>query len=344
MPFGKIIGPALMSDKPDVSIVVPLYNKRQYVKRALDSIMNQRCSASFEVVVVDDGSTDGGPAIVGELAQDNDRLRMINQPNCGPGTARNRGAEESTGPLVAFLDADDEWAPDFLALAISALQAQPTAAAAALAYRVVYPNGRVHEPAFRCGLPVGATALLDNYFQAVLDGAYPICSSNVVVRRAPFEHLRGFPPTVRGEDTAFWSSMVLSYPVAFVNTVSATVHLDADTAARKAYRWLPASSEDAKYALSPLDEALSSGLLPGPVAVAVRRYRAKRLAECIRQNLMCGHPRSGRRLFAEFGHGIVGSALHEPRALLYLIGTFLPPVLPKAYWASRSSLWAVLKR
>jgi hypothetical protein len=333
-----------MEKTPDVSIVVPLYNKQQYVKRALDSIINQRCGASFEVVIVDDGSTDDSPAIVDVLAQDNDRLRMINQPNCGPGNARNRGVQESTGPLVAFLDADDEWAPDFLTLATSALQAQPTAAAAALAYRVVYPSGSVHQPTFRCEPPVGTAALLDNYFQTVLDGAYPICSSSVVIRRGVFEHLGGFPPLLRGEDTAFWSSMVLSYPVVFVNTVSATVHLDADTAARKAYRWVPASSDDARYTLSPLDEALSGGLLPGPLAAAVRRYRAKRLADCIRQNVMCGHPDIARRLFAEFGHGTIESILREPRVLLCLLGTLLPPALPRIYWDLRGFLWAALKR
>jgi len=94
-----------------VSVIIPLYNKGKYIARALDSVFAQTFQ-DFEVIVVDDGSTDNGPEIVSQYKEP--RLRMIRQQNAGPGAARNRGIKESKGAFLAFLDADDEWLPDFL--------------------------------------------------------------------------------------------------------------------------------------------------------------------------------------------------------------------------------------
>ncbi|MBK8060984.1 MAG: glycosyltransferase family 2 protein [Gemmatimonadetes bacterium] len=100
---------------PQVSVVVPLYNKEPYVRRALDSIAAQSF-ADFEVVIVDDGSQDGSAAIA--AGYPDSRFRMIRQANAGPGAARNRGIAEAKGEWIAFLDADDEWLPDYLELAV----------------------------------------------------------------------------------------------------------------------------------------------------------------------------------------------------------------------------------
>jgi glycosyltransferase involved in cell wall biosynthesis len=76
-----------------VSIVIPLYNKAPYVRRSLDSIA-QQTFGDFEVLVVNDGSTDGGERLVADYPDP--RFRLINQPNAGPGAARNRGVAEAT--------------------------------------------------------------------------------------------------------------------------------------------------------------------------------------------------------------------------------------------------------
>src|SRR5260370_952192 len=94
-----------------VSIVIPLYNKAAYIKRALDSVRAQTF-ADYEVIVVDDGSTDGGGDLV--TGYGDPRVRLIRQNNAGPGPARNRGIEDAAGPYLTFLDADDEWMPTFL--------------------------------------------------------------------------------------------------------------------------------------------------------------------------------------------------------------------------------------
>lgn len=106
----------------DVAVIVPLYNKEEYIARAIDSILRQTYQ-DLELVIVDDGSTDNGPDVVRQYRDS--RFRLIQQANAGPGAARNRGISESSAPLLAFLDADDEWLPTFLEESIHALKHNP---------------------------------------------------------------------------------------------------------------------------------------------------------------------------------------------------------------------------
>jgi glycosyltransferase involved in cell wall biosynthesis len=107
---------------PQVSVVIALYNKAAYIRRALDSVLAQTYQ-DYEILVIDDGSTDDGPVIV--ASYHDPRLRLIRQENTGPGAARNRGMRESTSPYVTFLDADDEWRPEFLQTNVSIVTAHP---------------------------------------------------------------------------------------------------------------------------------------------------------------------------------------------------------------------------
>ena len=91
---------------PTFSVVIPTYNRRDYLLAGLTSVAAQR-QALHEVIVVDDGSTDGTREAVAEM----EGVRLIGQSNAGPGAARNRGAEAATGEYLAFLDSDDLWFP-----------------------------------------------------------------------------------------------------------------------------------------------------------------------------------------------------------------------------------------
>jgi glycosyltransferase involved in cell wall biosynthesis len=96
-----------MSIKPLVSVVMPLYNKRSYVRRAIESIRRQTFD-NWELIVVDDGSTDGSAE---EVPKNDPRIKLFRQENKGPSAARNRAVEKSLGEFVEFIDADDWYYP-----------------------------------------------------------------------------------------------------------------------------------------------------------------------------------------------------------------------------------------
>jgi glycosyltransferase involved in cell wall biosynthesis len=98
-------------NNPLVSVVIPLYNKEEYILQALQSIQNQTLS-SWECIIIDDGSTDSSVGIVSKfISQNQERFSLIHQKNSGPSTARNNGIKLAKGKYVAFLDADDMWLP-----------------------------------------------------------------------------------------------------------------------------------------------------------------------------------------------------------------------------------------
>jgi glycosyltransferase involved in cell wall biosynthesis len=106
---------------PLVSCIVPVFNGERYLAEALDSVLGQTYRA-LEVIVVDDGSTDGTPAVVRTFGA---RVRCVTQPNAGLAAARNRGLAAATAELVAFLDADDLWLPEKIACQMERFRARP---------------------------------------------------------------------------------------------------------------------------------------------------------------------------------------------------------------------------
>ena len=104
-----------------VSCVIPVYNGARYLAESIESVLAQEYRP-LEVIVVDDGSTDGTGAVLDAFG---DRIRSFRQENGGPSVARNRGMEMSRGEFIAFLDADDLWVPDKLRLQLDAMEARP---------------------------------------------------------------------------------------------------------------------------------------------------------------------------------------------------------------------------
>jgi glycosyltransferase involved in cell wall biosynthesis len=103
-----------------VSVIVPLHDGAATIERTLASVQAQTWSA-LEILVVDDGSTDAGPALVLRSAARDRRIRLLRQPNAGVAAARNLGARRARGDYLAFVDADDLWAPEKIALQMAAL-------------------------------------------------------------------------------------------------------------------------------------------------------------------------------------------------------------------------------
>lgn len=98
---------------PKVSIIVPIYNISKYLQKCLDSIANQSYS-NLEIILVDDGSTDGSNQIAKSFARKDPRFTLIEQPNAGQSSARNAGLKKVSGDYVSFIDGDDYVAPDFI--------------------------------------------------------------------------------------------------------------------------------------------------------------------------------------------------------------------------------------
>ena len=115
-----------------ISVVIPLYNKEKQIAKTLQTVLNQTYQ-DFEIVIVNDGSTDGSVDEVKKFL--NPRIRLINQKNGGVSAARNRGIEEAKGEYIAFLDADDVWDIEHLEVLYQLILAYPKNGAYATAYR-----------------------------------------------------------------------------------------------------------------------------------------------------------------------------------------------------------------
>jgi glycosyltransferase involved in cell wall biosynthesis len=107
---------------PAVTVVIALYNKVHFVKATIESVLQQSFT-DFQLIMIDDGSTDGSLEIVKQF--NDDRLSLYTIKNSGPGHARNEGLRKTTTKYISFLDADDQWHPDFLKEALQALDAHP---------------------------------------------------------------------------------------------------------------------------------------------------------------------------------------------------------------------------
>lgn len=121
------------------SIIIPLYNKAPYIERAINSVLNQSLQ-NFEIIVVNDGSSDGGEKIVTTIVDE--RLKLVSQKNAGVSAARNKGAKAAKYPYIAFLDGDDTWEKDFLLEMKNLILEYPDAGMYGSNNYFIYPGGK----------------------------------------------------------------------------------------------------------------------------------------------------------------------------------------------------------
>lgn len=206
-----------------ISVIIPLYNKVATVEAALRCVLAQSYQ-DFEIVVVDDGSTDGSADVVGRV--DDSRIRLIRQANAGVSAARNRGIAEARGEYVAFLDADDEWKPDYLAVQHRMTELYPQCDVFATNYEFRDASGRVRPTLLNRLAIDGDSGVMDNYFEVASYSHPPITSISIMVRRSAIETVGGFPVGIKsGEDLLTWARLVCRYKLAFSKKTCAVYNL-----------------------------------------------------------------------------------------------------------------------
>lgn len=210
-----------MTRPTTISVVVPLYNKRGEIGRCIESIAAQTVPPD-EVIVVDDGSTDGSRDVA--AATPCPALRVISQQNQGECAARNTGIQAAKGSLVAFLDADDEWRPEFLSEIVRLQRTFPQAGAYSTAYTI--DKGRFGEYDVTCDLGSELALLaVGEGFRDWFTAPAAMWSSSSAVRKHVFDTVGMFRPGIRqGGDLDMWFRIACVYPIAYSRAPRAIWH------------------------------------------------------------------------------------------------------------------------
>jgi len=200
-----------------VSVIIPAHNSETYIRRAIDSVLAQTHPAA-EIIVVDDGSTDGTCDIVKSYGPP---IRYLYQANAGPGAARNAGIRAARGDWIAFLDSDDEWFPEKLQVQLNLLQHNPELvwATSNLIRCLCDENRKGPEmnPS-RVGKLLGPKAYIESYFQAYIAGAGGFTGTKII-RRDIFDQVGLFQVGVRqSEDMDLWCRIAFRWPQIGYNT------------------------------------------------------------------------------------------------------------------------------
>jgi glycosyltransferase involved in cell wall biosynthesis len=191
---------------PLVSVIIPTYNRASWLKGAIDSVLNQTFS-NFELLIVDDGSTDNTKELVDSYG---DKIKYIFQPNQGPAAARNSGIKNRQVELISFLDSDDRWLKDKLQTQVNLMTADPS-------IKICYTD----EIWIRRGKRVNPKKIHQKYSGWIYQQCLPLCiisPSSVIIHREVFEKVGLFDESLLVcEDYDLWLRVSHHYPIAFIN-------------------------------------------------------------------------------------------------------------------------------
>lgn len=276
-----------------VSVVIPLFNKARHIERALRSVTSQSFS-DFEVVVIDDGSTDGGDKSVERIADT--RVRLIRQLNAGPGAARNRGLAEARAEYAAFLDADDAWLPRFLETGVHFLDSNPSAVSVSTAW-FDFPGKKSSAPHWATrGIAEGVHRVTPELPVSILDAMVSFMTPcTTVVRAEAVRPCGGFQEggCRFGEDGALWLKLLLNHPVGFHLEPLAEVHRE-DSGLSGNYK---AARPIEPYLLVP---EILNAYCPPELRPLLRQFYARRACKTTCMLSYWGEWRRARSLLRQF--------------------------------------------
>lgn len=190
-----------------VSVVITIYNKRKYIKRALQSVLNQIIPVN-EVILVDDGSTDNWEEEVVRLLE-NPIVRVLKQSNSGVSVARNNGARAAKNDYVCFLDADDEWLPNFTQELQKLMKDAPHASVFTLRHARIDKKGNQIQQ--KVALSQGYSGIVNDFLKVYKRGYGVIHSSAICIKKILFDKYEGFPiGAKKSQDIYFWLQLAIN--------------------------------------------------------------------------------------------------------------------------------------
>jgi len=319
-----------MSTYPKISVVIPCFNAKNYIAAAIESVLAQEWP-NIEILVVDDGSSDGSPDLVQKRFS---TVKLLRQSNQGVAKARNNGISQATGDWIAFLDADDIWLPGKLHAQMAMLADAPGTRMVYTAWQVWTCSDPAPTPGYIAELAVrssdarlwsGASGWV--YPQLLLDCV--VWTSTVLAHRSVFAEVGQFDPTLRiGEDWDLWLrasrvTQILRVPAPYalyrMHPASITksvpeANFRSVVVDRALARWGYASPDGSVARKSDVDRALARGWIDYAGAhLAARNFTQSISASFAAVRADWSHMRGWKVLINSLARSLLSGALRGPR-------------------------------
>lgn len=272
------------------SVVIPLYNKEHYIAGTLRSVLTQTFP-DYEVIVVDDGSTDH--SLQACKTVQSDKIRVVQQVNQGVSAARNKGIELAAGEYICFLDADDTWHPDYLQNIETIVQKYPQSDIFVTAYRIIYANGRCKESH---RLPQ-ANGCLPSYWETLGKGYDFVWTSATTVRRTALLAAGEFRLGEKiGQDLDLWARLARNNPcVAYASCVCVDYNRGAEANARTRVK-----VAHAKAFMQDLEEELKNPNHSKAEIAAIQRKYDLKMTVYIYTSLIAGQKHQAKQALSSW--------------------------------------------
>lgn len=312
---------------PSVAVVIPVYNAARFIGRALASVRAQTYPVD-EIVVVDDGSTDGTAHVVKALP---DKITVISQTNAGPSAARNLGVQHTGAELIAFLDADDVWLPTAIEEQVTVFRTMPEVALSTGDMSAIDEDGRITRPSWFATQGIAELVAgwnggpVPNAVAALVRKNF-VSTSVVLVRRRAFLEGGGFRRDLRyGEDLELWARIARDHSIVCLRGVLGLRRSHANNATKSTEPMLRGLLQTSEVIAGWGGEVLRAQGLPASEVVGRARTDL------------------GYWLFTEGRHReareVLGAALRQSpseRALRYWLLSWLPPLIATKLRALRA--------
>lgn len=306
------------------SVIIPLYNKEKYIERTLKSVLKQTFE-DYEVIVVDDGSTDNSLECARKIQSN--KVKIVCQKNAGVAIARNTGIENSSGEYIAFLDADDEWYPNYLETIDNLTIKYPQSAIYVTAYRIVMGDNRFHFS----DRGENEDGCLDSYWQTFKHAYDIVWTSATVIKKAAVLEAGKFTPGEKiGQDLDLWARVACINPKV---TYSSAVCVDYNRGAEQNARTRVKIAYPKAF-LSILEREMKSPRWTSEDKQWMESKYNKKMMVYVFTSIIAGKRKEARVVLRNWGKN------HFSKAIPFLrIASFLPTTLNRCVYKMRLKIF-----